>query len=192
LIVSGGGYVTGHDLTTGREMWRGGGLDPDRASNYRTIASTLVVGDIALVPSRRRPFIAFGLDGKGQVPQRLWSTEYGPDVPTPTSDGERLYIVDDRGIALCLRVADGSVVWDRSRLEPGTYSASPVLADGKIYATNEDGTTTVFKAGDTFEILAVNKLNDYTLASPAVAGEHIFLRTANYLYCFGKQGPSSD
>jgi outer membrane protein assembly factor BamB len=125
LIVSGGGYVTGHDLTTGREMWRGGGLDPDRASNSRTIASTLVVGDIALVPSRRRPFIAFGLDGKGQVPQRLWSTEYGPDVPTPTSDGERLYIVDDRGIALCLRVADGSVVWDRSRLEPKELTVEP-------------------------------------------------------------------
>jgi hypothetical protein len=71
-------------------------------------------------------------------------------------------------------------------------SAAQARDAAKIYATNEDGTTTVFKAGDTFEILAVNKLNDYTLASPAVAGEHIFLRTANYLYCFGKQGPSSD
>ncbi len=193
LIVSGGGYVTGHDLATGREMWRGGGLDPDKATNYRTIASTLVVGNIALVPSRRRPFIAFGLDGRGEsLPRRLWSTDYGPDVPTPTSDGERVYIVDDRGVALCLRVADGATVWDRSRLEPGTYSASPVLADGKIYATSEDGATTVFKAGDTFEILAVNKLNDYTLASPAIANGQIFIRTANYLYCFGKQGSTSD
>jgi outer membrane protein assembly factor BamB len=193
LIVSGGGYVTGHDLATGREMWRGGGLDPDKASNYRTIASTLVVGNIALAPSRRRPYIAFGLEGgPGKIPRRLWATDYGPDVPTPTSDGERLYIVDDRGVALCLRVADGVTVWDRSRLEPGTYSASPVLADGKIYATSEDGTTTVFRAGNAFEILAVNKLGDYTLASPAVAGEQIFIRTANYLYCFGKQGSSSD
>lgn len=193
LIVSGGGYVTGHDLATGRELWRGGGLDPDKDPNYRTIASSLVVGKIALVPSRRRPFIAFGLEGdQGKVPQRLWSTEYGPDVPTPTSDGERLYVVDDRGIALCLRVADGKTVWDRSRLEAGTYSASPLLADGKIYATNEDGTTTVFKTGDTFEILSVNKLNDYTLASPAAAGEQIFIRTSNYLYCLGKQGSSSD
>ena len=188
LIVSGGGYVTGHDLKTGREIWRGGGLNPDNARNYRTIASSLVVGNIVLVPSRRRPFIAFRTDGSGDVTEskRLWSTDYGPDVPTPTSDGERLYIIDDRGISLNLRVSDGSTIWDRTRIEPGTYSASPLLADGKIYAISEEGTTTVLKAGDEFEILAVNRLDDYTLASPAVAGNQIFIRTAEYLYCIGK------
>ena len=188
LIVSGGGYVTGHDLKTGKEIWRGGGLNPNNARNYRTIASSLVVGDIVLVPSRRRPFIAFRTDGSGDITEskKLWSTDYGPDVPTPTSDGERLYIIDDRGISLNLRVSDGSTIWDRTRIEPGTYSASPLLADGKIYAISEEGTTTVLKAGDEFEILAVNRLDDYTLASPAVAGNQIFIRTAEYLYCIGK------
>ena len=188
LIVAGGGYVTGHSLETGEELWRGGGLNPNDARNYRTIASALVVGDIVLVPSRRRPFIAFRTDGKGDVTEsrRLWSTEFGPDVPTPTSDGERLYIIDDRGIALSLRVSDGSTVWDRTRIEPGTYSASPLLADGKIYATSEEGTTTVLKAGDEFEILAVNRLDSYTLASPAAVGNRLYIRTADYLYCIGK------
>ena len=188
LIVSGGGYVTGHDLKTGREIWRGGGLNPNNARNYRTIASSLVVGDIVLVPSRRRPFIAFRTDGSGDITEskKLWSTDYGPDVPTPTSDGERLYIIDDKGISLNLRVSDGSTLWDRTRIEPGTYSASPLLADGKIYAISEEGTTTVLKAGDEFEILAVNRLDDYTLASPAAAGNQIFIRTAEYLYCIGK------
>ncbi len=188
LIVSGAGYVTGHDLTTGKEIWRGGGLNPNNARNYRTIASSLVVGDIVLVPSRRRPFIAFRTDGRGDVTEskKLWSTDYGPDVPTPTSDGERLYIIDDRGIALNLKVSDGSTIWDRTRIEPGTYSASPLLADGKIYAISEEGTTTVLKAGDEFEILAVNRLDDYTLASPAAVGNQIFIRTAEYLYCIGK------
>jgi len=187
LIVSGAGYVTGHDLETGREVWRAGGLNPNNARNYRTIASSLVVGDIVLVPSRRRPFIAFRTDGRGDVTEskKLWSTDYGPDVPTPTSDGERLYIIDDRGISLNLRVSDGSTIWDRTRIEPGTYSASPLLADGKIYATSEEGTTTVLKAGDEFEILAVNRLDDYTLASPAAVGNQIFIRTAEYLYCIG-------
>ena len=188
LIVAGGGYVTGHSLETGEELWRGGGLNPSDARNYRTIASALVVGDIVLVPSRRRPFIAFRTDGKGDVTEskKLWSTEFGPDVPTPTSDGERLYIIDDRGIALSLRVSDGSTVWDRTRIEPGTYSASPLLADGKIYATSEEGTTTVLKAGDEFEILAVNRLDSYTLASPAAVGNRLYIRTADYLYCIGK------
>lgn len=180
LIVSGAGYVTGHDLKTGEEIWRAGGLNPNNARNYRTIASSLVVGDIVLVPSRRRPFIAFRTDGKGDFTdsKKLWSSDYEPDVPTPTSDGERLYIIDDRGIALSLKVRDGSTVWDRTRIEPGTYSASPLLADGKIYVINEEGTTTVLQAGDEFEILAVNRLEDYTLASPAEAGNQIFIRTA--------------
>jgi hypothetical protein len=169
-------------------VWRGGGLNPSSEGNYRTIASALVVGDVVLTPSRRRPFIAYKAGGNGNVTKthQLWSSEYGPDVPTPTTDGERVYIVDDRGVALCLRVKDGKTVWDRSRLEPGTYSASPVLAGGHIYATSEDGTTTVFLAGDEFKIVAVNKLNNYTLASPAVSGRQIFLRTADYLYCFAE------
>jgi outer membrane protein assembly factor BamB len=184
LIVSGGDYVTGHNLASGKEQWRAAGLNPDKAGNYRIIASPLVAGDVLLVPTRRRPLTAFRLAGAaGAAPRRLWSTDNGPDIPTPTTDGERLYIIDDRGIVSCLRVEDGTVIWDRQRLEPGTYSASPVLADGKIYATSEEGTTTVLKAGGDFEILSVNKLNDYTLASPAVAGSQIFLRTSNYLYC---------
>jgi outer membrane protein assembly factor BamB len=194
LIVAGGGYLTAHDLKTGKEIWRAGGLIPNNETNYRTIASALVVDDLVLTPSRRRPFLVYRGGGNGDVTssQRAWSTEYGPDVPTPTSDGERLYIVDDKGIAICLRVANGSLVWDRSRLEEGAYSASPLLADGKIYAISEEGTTTVFKAGDKFEILAVNKLNNYTLASPAVAHNQIFIRTADYLYCIGKQGSPTD
>jgi outer membrane protein assembly factor BamB len=189
LIVSGGDYVTGHDLATGKELWRQGGLNPDKDTNYRTIASPLVVGDMVFAPSRRRPFLAFKL---GREPERMWMTDYGPDVPTPTSDGERLYIIDDRGVALCLNVKDGSTVYDRSRIEPGTYSASPVLADGKIYATSEDGTTSVLAAGEEFKILSVNKLNDYTLATPAVSDGQIFIRTSEYLYCIGDRAERGD
>lgn len=189
LIVAGGGYLTGHDLRTGKELWRAGGLNPDQATNYRTIASALVVDDMVLTPSRRRPFIAFQV---GREAERMWSTDYGPDVPTPTSDGERLYIVDDKGIVLCLRVSDGSTIWDRQRIEPGTYSASPVLADGKIYAISEDGSTSVLRAGGEFQILSVNKLDDYTLATPAIVGDRIFIRTSRYLYCIREGANRAD
>jgi outer membrane protein assembly factor BamB len=60
------------------------------------------------------------------------------------------------------------------------------LADGKIYVVNEEGLTTVLKAGPTFELLAENPLNDYTLSSPAISDGHIYIRTARYLYCIGK------
>ncbi len=189
LIICGGAYLTGHDLQTGKELWRRGGLNPTNAGNYRTIASALVVGDLIFAPSRRRPFIAFSAAAE---PREVWRTDYGPDVPTPVSDGERLYIIDDKGIALALGVQDGRTIYDRTRIEPGTYSASPVLADGKIYATSEDGTTTVIQAGAAFKILGVNKLGDYTLASPAIVDNQIFIRTSERLYCISKGGDSTD
>ena len=194
LIVAGGGYLTGHDRESGRELWRAGGLNPRKARNYRTIASSLVVRDIVFTPSRRKPFIAFRVGGRGDVSQsnRLWSTDFGPDVPTPTSDGKRLFVLGDKGITICFNVEDGTEIWGRNRLEPGIYSASPLLADGKLYSISEDGATTVIEAGDEFKILSVNKLNDYTLASPAAVGEQIFIRTSSYLYCLGKKPSKAD
>ena len=108
-------------------------------------------------------------------------------MPTPTSDGKIIYVINDRGIAIAFDAKTGDVVWDRKRIEPGTYSSSPILADGKIYATSEDGTTTVLKAGPEFEILAVNKLESHTLATPSPVGDEIFIRTAEHLYCIAQQ-----
>ena len=62
-----------------------------------------------------------------------------------------------------------------------------MLADGKIYITNEDGVTTVLKAGDQFEVLAENNLDDYTLSSPAISDGQIFMRTTQFLYAIGKR-----
>ena len=172
-------------MSHGKELWRRGGLDPNRARDYRTIASSLRVGDMLFVPSRRKPFIAFRL---GSSPVRVWTTNYGPDVPTPTSDGERLYLIDDRGIAQALDLDTGDAIWERSRLQPGTYSSSPVLADGKIYVINEDAVVSVLEAGPEFNILAVNQLEGFTLSSPAVSGNQIFFRTSEFLYCISASG----
>ncbi|MEZ5360901.1 MAG: PQQ-binding-like beta-propeller repeat protein [Bryobacterales bacterium] len=117
----------------------------------------------------------------------LWQNDLGSDVPTPTTDGRRIFVVNDRGIVVALDAKNGKVLWDRERIEPGIYSSSPLLADGKIYATNEDGTTTVLSAGPEFEILAVNRLDSHTLASPVAVGDQLFIRTAEYLYCFAKK-----
>jgi outer membrane protein assembly factor BamB len=86
----------------------------------------------------------------------------GPDVPTPVTDGKYFYSVNDRGIVWCLDAKTGQEIWGGQRIKPATYSSSPVLADGKIYVTNEDGLTTVLKAGPKFEVLAENDLSDYT------------------------------
>jgi outer membrane protein assembly factor BamB len=111
----------------------------------------------------------------------------GPDVPTPVTDGKYFYIVNDRGIVWCLDAKTGAEIYGQQRIKPGSYSSSPVLADGKIYVTSEDGLTTVVQAGPKFEVLAENPLNDYVLSSPAISDGQIFIRTSGYLYCLGKK-----
>ena len=118
----------------------------------------------------------------------LWSFDNGPDVPTPVTDGTYLYVVNDRGIMCCLDAKTGKEIYGRQRLRPGTYSGSPVLADGKIYITNEDGVTSVVKAGPKFEVLAENDFDDYTLSSPAMSEGQIFIRTRKFLYAIGPAG----
>jgi outer membrane protein assembly factor BamB len=190
LVVSGADYVTGHDLGTGKELWRIGGFNPTNNPANRTIASSLVIGGFVFTPSTRgRPFIAFRAGGSGDITGKneLWTNELGADVPTPTTDGKYIYVLNDRGFLNCLEPESGKVIYEGQRIELGTYSSSPLLADGKIYSTSEEGTTTVVKAGPEFEILGVSKLNDHTLASPVAVDNQIFLRTDEYLYCFQKK-----
>ena len=71
------------------------------------------------------------------------------------------------------------------RLKPAIYSSSPVLADGKIYVTSEEGVTSVFKAGPKFELLSQNVVDEYTLSTIAVSGGRLFLRTEKNLYAIG-------
>lgn len=186
LIVSGGDYVTGHDLASGKELWRMGGFNPGNEGFYRTIASSIHIGETVYTPSTRgNPFIAFKAGGEGWIDDsaKVWQNTLGADVPTPTTDGKRIFVVNDRGILNVLDAGTGELLIERLRLEPGTYSSSPLLADGKLYATNEEGTTTVIDVEDGYEILATNRLDSHTLASPIAVGDQIFLRTADYLYC---------
>jgi len=193
IVVTGGDVVTGHDAATGRELWRANGLNPRNDGNYRIVASPVVHGDLLIAPSRERPLLALKPGGRGDVTSShvLWTFNNGPDVPTPVTDGTYLYSINDRGILYCLDVTTGKVVYGPQRLRNATYSGSAVLADGRVYITDEDGVTTVFKAGPKFELIAENDLGDYTLSSPAVSDGQIFLRTASFVYAIGQRRASS-
>jgi outer membrane protein assembly factor BamB len=190
IVITGGDVVTGHDPETGKELWRMNGLNPENIASYRIIASPLVAGGLIIAPTRVKPMLAIKPGGSGDITEshKVWSFDRGPDVPTPVSDGKLLYIVGDSGVVYALDVKTGEPVYGPERLKPGTYSASPVLADGKIYVTSEDGVTSVFAAGPKFELIAENAMNEYTLSSVAVSGGQIFLRTAGHLYAIGKSG----
>jgi len=103
-----------------------------------------------------------------------------PKQPSPVLVGELIYMVSNEGIASCVDALTGEMVW--SERIGGNFMASPIYADGRIYASNMQGETTVMKAGRTFEILAENRLESGCLASPAVSGKALFLRTKTHLY----------
>jgi outer membrane protein assembly factor BamB len=189
IVITGGDCVTGHDPANGKELWRANGLNPDNNPFYRIVASPIVFDNIIYAPTRIKPLLALKAGGRGDITSShvLWSTPNGPDVPTPVTDGKYFYMINDRGIVWCLDAKTGAEVYAQQRIKSATYSASPVLADGKIYITNEDGLTTVIAAGPKFEVLAENSLNDYVLSSPAISDGRIYIRTTQHLYAIGKK-----
>jgi outer membrane protein assembly factor BamB len=189
IVITGGDVVTGHDPSNGKELWRADGLNPSNNGSYRIVASPVVHGEMIVAPSRERPMLALKVGGRGNVTNThvLWSFNNGPDVPTPVTDGTYVYAINDRGIMWCLDAKTGKEIYGRQRLRPATYSGSAVLADGKIYITDEDGVTSVVQAGPTFAKLAENDLGEYTLSSPAISDGQIFIRTESFLYAIGKR-----
>jgi outer membrane protein assembly factor BamB len=192
LVITGGDYVTGHDLDSGKELWRGAGLNPRNNPANRMVASALVHGEYIVVPTRVNPMQVFRAGGSGDISKShlVWDTPNGPDVPTPVTDGKLLYMINDRGIVYVFDLASGKEVYGGQRIPPAIYSSSPVLADGKIYISNEEGQTIVLKAGPQFEVLAQNTLNDYHLGTLAISGGRIFMRTTGHLYCIGERSAS--
>jgi outer membrane protein assembly factor BamB len=103
-----------------------------------------------------------------------------PQKPSILLVDDLIYMINDVGIASAVEAKTGTLVW-QSRVG-GTFSASPIYANGRIYVFDEDGKTTVLQAGREFTVLAENQLDNGFMASPAVAGNALFLRTSTDVY----------
>jgi outer membrane protein assembly factor BamB len=188
LVVLGADHVTVHDAADGKEIARVGGLNPGHEGNFRQIASPVVSDGIVVAPyARGRTLTAIRLGGTGDVTKShvAWSKSGPyPDVPTPAALDGRVYLCGDRGEITCLDMKTGHQFWTE-RLPRGdaVFSASPVIADGKMYATNENGTTFVLQLGDKPELIATNQLRENTYATPAFVDGRVYVRTAEYLFC---------
>jgi len=191
IVVSGGAYVTSHDPITGKEIWRSGGLNPENSRNYRIIASPVAANGIVYAPSRKTPLLAIKVDGKGDVTEShlAWKMEdrAGPDVPTPISDGKYFYVLNDFGQVTCFDAKTGATIWGPEETGIGRVSSSPLMADGKLYLVSETAEVAVVQAGPQYKLLGTSSLDgSYTLSSPAAAGNQIFIRTGEHLYCLSK------
>jgi outer membrane protein assembly factor BamB len=180
LISVGAFRARAYDPATGREIWRVR-YDEGFSNVPRPVFAH---GLVFIATGFQQPsLLAVRADGKGDVTRThiVWSLTRGaPLTPSPLAVGDELYMVTDGGIATCLDARTGTIVWQQ-RLG-GTYSASPVFADGRIYFMAEQGVTTVIAPGKAFRRLAANALDGGLLASMAVSGGALFLRTDSHLY----------
>jgi outer membrane protein assembly factor BamB len=183
LIVQGTRVTTSYDPDTGKVLWTCfGPAEVTGCTPAFDDKSVYVTGGFP-----EREILAIRADGSGDVTKTnvAWRTRKGVTyIPSPLYHAGRLYVVNDTGIATCFNTKNGREVW--SERLGGAFTSSLVLAGDHMYATDEAGKTYVFKTGDKFERVVVNDIGEGVLATPAVAGGHIYLRTAGHLYCIGR------
>jgi outer membrane protein assembly factor BamB len=184
LLISAASKATyAYNLVDGRELWRveerkhhSGTVRPVAGNGFVYTATGLARGELWAVR----------LGGKGVVTDThvAWKvTRNVPNRPSPVLTGDLLFMVDqDGGVVTCLEAMTGKEVWKERLPGAGSYSSSPVLAEGRLYFFNENGHGTVIEAGRAFKVLAANKLDGGFMASPAVAGRALFVRSKTHLY----------
>jgi outer membrane protein assembly factor BamB len=176
LIAPSAEATIAYDPRTGAELWRliHGGMNAATTPLYGHGRIYLTSG--ARVDTRSEQLLAVRPGGRID-----WSmTKNVPSRPSPLLVGDFLYAVSDQGIASCVDAKTGEVV-TTARLK-GKFSASPIFAAGRIYFVSEDGPVTVVEPGRELKVLAVNALDEGCMASPAVSGSALFLRTRTHLY----------
>jgi outer membrane protein assembly factor BamB len=187
LVIMGGNQVDAYSPETGKPLWALAGLTGGRTVTGPTLAHGLVF----VTRGMKGPLLAVSPAHEGPLDQSAiaWTHEQGtPDSCCPVVWQDLLYLVSDHGVAQCLDARSGAVQW-QERLG-GDFKASPLAADGRIYFLNTSGRCTVVTAGRRFEKLAENKLDDETIASPAVSDGHIYVRGRRWLYCIGQVASS--
>ena len=189
IIVNGYKHIGGYNIETGKEIWRlrGGGDIP--------VPTPIVAHNLIYITNahgRMSPIYAVRLSATGDISLAgnttsnehiAWSYSRGGNyIPTPIIYGNYLYCCSDRGTVSCFEATTGKMVY-REGLSSSSvpFSASTVAADGKIYCTAEKGDIYVVKAGPEFELLAVNRMNETCMATPAISQGTLFFRTRHHL-----------
>ncbi|MBM3775457.1 MAG: serine/threonine protein kinase [Acidobacteria bacterium] len=187
IVVNGQSAVRAYDPGTGKELWMA------RGSTMEVAPTPAVAHGLVFCSSGRAgPTLAIRPGGAGDVTGThiAWQTPRGsPFIPSPLVYGDYLYLVNDMtSVATCLEAKTGRPVWQGRLGEAARegFSASPVAVDGEVFFTNDEGDTFVLAAGPRFRLLRVNRLNEQTLASPALADGKWYFRTASHLIAIGR------
>jgi outer membrane protein assembly factor BamB len=179
MLSVGAKAVYAYDPRDGRELWK------VHTPAFSGAASPVYANGIAYMITGfgKTELLAIRADGGGDVTNTnvVWKTaSMVPQTPSPVVVNDLFFMVNDTGTVTCLEAATGKQLW-RERIR-GNFAASLLYADGRIYCFSREGRTTVFKATREYEVLATNVLASGFMASPAVSGRALFLRTREHLY----------
>jgi outer membrane protein assembly factor BamB len=193
IIVAGGDYVTAHDPTDGKEVWRTHNTNPRQRRNYRLVTSVVSAGEIIIFyEARGQAIFAINGNSSGQLTEEdaIWSTrENAPDVCTTLVMDGKLFVLDgDNKVMSCLDPETGEVYWSGNLGTRDRFQASPTGADGRIYCISMGGEVVILSAGDTFEVLSnIDMSGEGTCrATISAAYGQLFVRTEENLYCIEK------
>lgn len=169
--------VTGIDPATGKVLWEKSVYDT--STNERAISSPVVAKDLVLATCgfTKNPKHCVALrPGKNGKVEEVWRIERSvPHIPCLLVHGDWVFLWEDNGIVSCVDHQTGKTLW-KERVS-GNYFGSPVCANDKIFCIDKAGAVSVIAASDTFEILAVNELNDLCRTTPALANGEMYVRT---------------
>ena len=180
-VISPGAFrAVAYEPRTGKELWQ-----VTYGEGFSNVPTPVYGAGLVFICTgfQQASLLAVRLDGRGDVTKSkvVWKLDRGvPLTPSPLLVGDELYFVSDNGIATCVNAKTGKEYW-RARLG-GNHSASPIYADGRIYFLSEEGESMVVAPGQQFKHLATNQIEGRTLASMAVAGGSIFVRSETHLY----------
>ena len=179
LISSGSKASYSYDPATGRELWK------VSTTGHSPATRPLFEDGLVFVAtgSGKSEYLAIKPDGSGNVSDThvVWRTVRGaPRLVSPVIADGLMYLLGEGGVMRCVEAATGNEVWQER--VGGEYYASPLHGDGYVYCFSTQGNAAVLKAGRAFQVVAKNTLNDGFMASAAVTGKAIVLRTKTHLY----------
>jgi outer membrane protein assembly factor BamB len=195
LVTQATGFTRGYDPATGKELWRLSG-------NSEIAIPTPIVGPNLIIVTNGytpiQPIYAIKPGASGDITLKkdqtssesvAWSTPRGgPYIPTPVIYGDHLYVLAITGVLTSYDVRTGQRIYEQRVGMGGSFSASPVAADGKLYISSEDGDVYVVKAGPQYELMASNSIGEVLMASPAISDGIVFFRGLRNVFAI-KQKP---
>jgi len=190
-IVPATNKIRAYDMRDGSLLWECAGLGAN------PIPAPVIFNDTVLVMSgfRNPNLLAIKLGRKGDLTGTdaiAWSTNKGTSyTPSPVLHQGKFYFITDSGLLSNLDAATGKPFYERVRLpKPYNFKASPIAVNNKLYLSTEEGDVVIVKMGETFEVLATNSLaNQSFIATPAVSGGDLYLRSETHLFCVRQSAP---